>query len=557
MTTAPTSATGSDAGDATNRRNPLGLIADLKVGVKILLLLSLAVALTAGVGLLGQSSLNTVGQKGESVVTQHANPATKLAGAESTWVRIRLRLYQAAVTTKASSREKYLKEIATYRDDFQATVQKYRGGSLEPAQVKLLDQDVLPNIKTVYAGLDATVLPIITQSALDDLTILPRFTKAFAALQDQVNIVNDGIAELTKLDEQAVAKALANASEVKSTAVLTTWGVTGGGALLLILLGLWISRMITAPLAKVRDCLDAMARGDLTVRAGVRSRDETGQMARSLDAALVSLREAMSSIAATSGTLAGSAEELSAVSAEVAASSEETSVQSQVVAGAAEQVSSNVQTVAAATEQMSASIREISSSSTEAERVAASAVQAAELVNASISKLGTSSAEIGNVVKVITAIAEQTNLLALNATIEAARAGEAGKGFAVVASEVKDLAQETARATDDISTRVEAIQADTVEAVSAIERISKIIEEVNSYQTTIASAVEEQTATTAEMSRNVAEAASKSSEIAGNIESVAASAQASTAGIAQTQRAASELAQMSADLRELVGRFKS
>jgi methyl-accepting chemotaxis protein len=157
---------------------------------------------------------------------------------------------------------------------------------------------------------------------------------------------------------------------------------------------------------------------------------------------------------------------------------------------------------------------------------------------------------------VITAIATQTNLLALNATIEAARAGELGKGFAVVASEVKDLAQETSRATEDISRRIEAIQGDTEAAVAAIGRISQIIDDVNNYQTTIASAVEEQTATTSEMARNVSDAANGSQSIAENVEHVAEAAQSSSAGIGEAQRAASELAQLSTELRELVGRFR-
>ncbi len=148
--------------------------------------------------------------------------------------------------------------------------------------------------------------------------------------------------------------------------------------------------------------------------------------------------------------------------------------------------------------------------------------------NATVSSLGESSAEIGNVVKVITSIAEQTNLLALNATIEAARAGEAGKGFAVVANEVKELAQETARATEDIARRVEAIQSDTTGAVDAINRISAIIERINDFQTTISSAVEEQTATTAEMSRNVTEASTGAVQIAKNIAGVAQAARDTT-----------------------------
>jgi methyl-accepting chemotaxis protein len=160
------------------------------------------------------------------------------------------------------------------------------------------------------------------------------------------------------------------------------------------------------------------------------------------------------------------------------------------------------------------------------------------------------------VIKVITAIAEQTNLLALNATIEAARAGEMGKGFAVVASEVKDLAQETARATEDISGRVQAIQADTQGAVTAIEEISRVIARVSDFQTTIASAVEEQTATTGEMNRSVSEAATGSSEIAQNITGVAEAARVTSEGVAGAQQAATEVARMSGDLRDLVASFR-
>jgi len=153
-------------------------------------------------------------------------------------------------------------------------------------------------------------------------------------------------------------------------------------------------------------------------------------------------------------------------------------------------------------------------------------------------------------------IAEQTNLLALNATIEAARAGEMGKGFAVVASEVKDLAQETARATEDISRRVQAIQTDTTGAVTAIEGISAVIARISDFQTTIASAVEEQTATTAEMNRSVSEAAGGTGEIAQNITGVAEAAQLTSQGVSETQQATAEMARLSTELSSLVATFR-
>ena len=198
-------------------------------------------------------------------------------------------------------------------------------------------------------------------------------------------------------------------------------------------------------------------------------------------------------MARSAQALGGSSEELTSVSTTIAASAEQASAQANVVSAAAEQVSRNVQTVATGAEEMGASIREIAQNANEAARVAGTAVEVAHATNETVCKLGASSREIGEVVKVITSIAEQTNLLALNATIEAARAGEAGKGFAVVANEVKDLAQETAKATENISRMIEAIQGDTAGAVEAIGQISAVIGQINDYQTTIASAVEEQT----------------------------------------------------------------
>ncbi|MCW5890395.1 MAG: PAS domain-containing protein [bacterium] len=254
----------------------------------------------------------------------------------------------------------------------------------------------------------------------------------------------------------------------------------------------------------------------------------------------------------SSHSVAAASEELTASSQQMSSSAEETAAQSNIVAAAAEEVSRNIQSVATATEQMMASIREISKSASEASQVATTAVSVAEGTNAKVTALGESSAEIGKVIKVITSIAQQTNLLALNATIEAARAGEAGKGFAVVANEVKELAKETAKATEEIGQKIDAIQNDTRAAVEAIREIGAVITQIHEIQNTIASAVEEQTATTNEIGRNVAEAARGSVDIAANIGGVATAAADTSRGAGDTSRAADELARLAADLRAIV-----
>jgi len=319
----------------------------------------------------------------------------------------------------------------------------------------------------------------------------------------------------------------------------------------------FLSRKISTSTGAILGQAETIAGGDLTREdLRVESEDELGQLTRAINAMQASLRDVIQSISDTAQNVANASEEFSAISQQISANSEETSAQANTVTASTEQVSHGLQTVATSTEEMSATIKEIAKSATQAAKVADAAMKTVTETNVIVAKLGESSAEIGQVIKVITSIAQKTDLLALNATVEAARAGEVGAGFAVVANEVKELAKQTATATEDISRKIEAIQSDAKSAVAAIGSISGVIGQLNDISGTIATAVEEQSATTSEMSRNISEAARGAGEVAQNIQGVAQAVESTSHGATDSQKAAKSLAQMSTQLRELVGRFR-
>jgi len=385
--------------------------------------------------------------------------------------------------------------------------------------------------------------------------------KDFAAVDKMVkgqdrpptDLIDEVVGRLQKacaIGQTRIAASATSARHTTIAGVLIT-------SVIALFVATYLSRKITKPIHTALQRAEAIAQGDLTgSEIVIASKDEIGDLTTAINKMSGSLKRMILAITENAVQVASASEELNTTSQQITANSEETSAQADVVTKAAQTVSQNLQTVATGAEEMGASIKEIAKNATEAAKIATAAVKVAETTTSTVSKLGDSSTEIGQVIKVITSIAQQTNLLALNATIEAARAGEAGKGFAVVANEVKELAKETARATEDISRKIEAIQTDTKAAVDAIASISGVIHQINDISSTIATAVEEQNATTNEMSRNVSEAAHSSGEITSNITGVAEAAQGTTRGATDTQKASQQLVETSTQLRQLVEQFK-
>ncbi|MBS2940165.1 methyl-accepting chemotaxis protein [Nocardioides sp. J2M5] len=541
-------APGTDALVAS-RRGPVGRFKDLATSRKLLAGFLAVVLLMIGVGAFAISRLGAAQDRLDSMYVDSMQATLWLTDTEQHMTAMTDAFHDAALSGRDASVSDLEATIAKEDAALDKSWGLYTATDMTGRE-KARDafDAALADWRTVR---DDTLVPLIAAGRADEVA---------TTLQNDLATPEDAagaaLGDLVQIETDVAQATIDDARSGYHTARNLILALLAAATALAVGLAVALGRMVSRPLQRTVEVLEEVASGRLDARLEIDSADEVGRMGVALNGALAKLASAMGQMDANARSLASASEELSSVSGQMSGSASESSSQAGLVSAAAEQVSRNVQTVATGTEEMSASIREIAQNASNAAGVAAQAVVVAESTNATVAKLGDSSAEVGNVIKVINSIAEQTNLLALNATIEAARAGEAGKGFAVVANEVKELAQETGKATEDIGRRIEAIQADTEAAVAAIAEIAEIIGQINDTQATIASAVEEQTATTNEMSRNVAEAATGSSDIAANVTGVARSASDTQAAANSTSQSADELARMAAEMRSLVGQFQ-
>jgi methyl-accepting chemotaxis protein len=569
---------------------------NLKISNKLVTAFLVVISLTAILGVVASVRLTEIKEDARALLDDYVPGVVHISEISYESARFRREVVVHTIAKSADERADYKRSAEEAKQNLtkaMASYEKVINTDEDRANFADLRRQIDPYL-AAYGDLLKLGSSPAERDAGVDLLLSQRLKDLTTPMRAQINKMTDWNVAVAN---QAAQENLDTSSSARTWVIALALLCAGAG----FAIAIFVARLIAAPVKQLESAAHAMARGNLEVELDYESEDELGGLTAAFRASSDSLRSVVNELTLLisasqdgrlgvrgdaskvegvyseliSGTnallenlsdpirfvsqntdsLASSSEELTSVSQSLGSNATETSAQMMVVAAAAEQVSRTTQSIATATEEMGATIKEIAKSATDSARVAGQAVKMAETTNATVGKLGESAVAIGKVIKVITSIAQQTNLLALNATIEAARAGEAGKGFAVVANEVKELAKETAKATEDIGQSIESIQADTKEAVSAIATISGIIGQINDISSSIATAVEQQSATTNEMARNVTEAAKGAGDIAKNITTVTEVAQGTSMGASQTMNAATDLARMTAELKQLISRF--
>lgn len=526
-----------------------GLVSDLSVRTSLTTLVALTGIVAIVIGALSLSRMSTVAQSGRDIYSEALIPSRDIAV-----IRENVRLYRYQGLTMVTSTDSGLvadakTAMGVAKDLIDTKISDYSSRDIGSRQRAALESFATAWQDFQNLGDQATALKAAGKNAewaaFRKEKVSPKLTEALGYM-DELSAATDARADAALRDAD-------NDYHGARVLVLTVLVI---GLILAVLVALLMASGVIRPLRQFSDVLNAVADGDLTRDSGISSRNEFGEMGGALARATAQMRGAVGALAGGGEALAARAAELQSAAQNMASGADRTAGDVHQIGDAVVEVNNRVGAVATGAEEMGAAIREIAVNAAEAASVAQEAVGASDTAEQLMTRLGRSSAEIGDVVKVITMIAEQTNLLALNATIEAARAGESGKGFAVVAGEVKDLAQETTKATENISQRVSAIQTDTGTAVDAISKIAGIIGRINEFQTTIASAVEQQSAVTGGMAADLSAAAVGAELIGDGIKQVTGVADDNRQAAHATASAAADLTQLSDNLQGMVRSFR-
>jgi methyl-accepting chemotaxis protein len=524
-------------------------VRSLSIRSSLLLVATITLAVATLVGVIGIVRAGSIANRTDAMYAESLQPLNVAKDLQQLIWQGRWASLSGLTSTNPAAAKGYNDQAKQIFDQVPVRIKQFRTYHVSAAELAALSSFEASWAKYNQLKVQATQLKAAGRLAeWENL----RTTGLNPTILQAVQQINTLVDTSLKRAATAAGDARHSARAARVTIIL----VLVAGLLLAAAVALTVARAIGRRLDALQQVLSEMADGDLTEHAPDPAGHEIGAMSRSVHRAASRMRETVREVAQISTGLSAGSADLQQASRNLAGDTDQASGRIGSIDAAAGEVSAGVQAVASGAEEMGAAIREISISATEAAQVAANAVGAAAQAKELMIKLDDSSAQIDSVVRAITAIAEQTNLLALNATIEAARAGETGKGFAVVAGEVKDLAQETAKATEEISRRTEAIQADTRVAVDAIAGIGDVIERINDYQNTIASAVEEQSATTSNMTGDLNRAAGGTSQISRQLADVVA-VTATTRDAAQaTERTAADLAGIATRLNTMVGAFR-